>query len=113
LPEADPALAKSWWTAYRRHFLTRVAGVPGFREWPQGVERPADSDSGPIVDGVGAAASAFGIAAARAQGDAALALQLESSAELVLAAGVGGPAAQTVLAQAIRFQAHTQPRLVE
>lgn len=113
LPEADPALSATWWTAYREHFLVRVAGLPGFREWPSGVERKADIDSGPILLGVGAAASAFGIAAARAQGDAALAVQLESSADLVLSTGAGGVAASTVLAQAIRFQARTQPRLVE
>lgn len=113
LAEADPALSATWWKAYREHFLTRVAGLPGFREWPSGVERKADVDSGPILLGVGAAASAFGIAAARAQGDAALALQLESSADLVLSTGAGGAAASTVLAQAIRFQARTQPRRVE
>ena len=113
LAEADPALSATWWKAYREHFLVRVAGLPGFREWPNGVERTADVDSGPILLGVGAAASAFGIAAARAQGDAALALQLESSADFVLSTGAGGAAAKTVLAQAIRFQARTQPRLVE
>lgn len=113
LAEADPALSATWWKAYREHFLTRVAGLPGFREWPKGAERKADADSGPILFGVGAAASAFGIAAARAQGDAALAIQLESSADLVLSTGAGGAPARTVLAQSIRFQARTQPRLVE
>ncbi|MEW6432126.1 MAG: hypothetical protein AB1730_11525 [Myxococcota bacterium] len=113
LAEADPALSATWWKAYREHFLVRVAGLPGFREWPKGVERKGDVDSGPILLGVGAAASAFGIAAARAQGDAALAAQLESSADFVLATGAGGSAATTLLAQAIRFQARTQPRLVE
>lgn len=112
LAEVDPALSAAWWTAYRAGFLTRVAGLPGFREWPPGVERVADADSGPIRFGVGAAASAFGIAAARAQGDAALAVQLEAAADLAVAAGAGGGAAQTVLAQAIRYQARTQPRLV-
>jgi hypothetical protein len=112
LAEVDPALSAEWWLAYREGFLTRVAGVPGFREWPPGVEGVADADSGPILLGIGAAASAFGIAAARAQGDAALAVQLESAADLVLSTGAGGGAAKTVLAEAIRYQARTQPQLV-
>lgn len=112
LAEVDAPLSATWWAAYRQHFPTRVAGLPGFREWPQGVDRRADVDSGPILLGVGAAASAFGISAARAQGDAALAVQLESAADLVLATGAGGAASRTVLAEAIRFQARTQPRLV-
>lgn len=112
LAEVDAARSAEWWVAYREGFLTRVAGLPGFREWPRGVERKADADSGPILLGVGAAASAFGISAARAQGDVALAVQLESAADLVLSTGVGGAPAATVLAQAIRFQARTQPRLV-
>ena len=113
LAEVDPALSTEWWASYREHFLVRVAGLPGFREWPPGVERAGDADSGPIVLGVGAAASAFAIAAARAQGDAALAVELESAAGLVLSAGAGGAAGRTVLAEAIRYQARTQPRLVE
>ena len=43
----------------------------GFREWPVGVERAEDADSGPVVSGIGAAASAFGISAARAMGTSA------------------------------------------
>lgn len=112
LAEVDPALSAEWWVAYREGFLTRVAGVPGFREWPRGVEGASDADSGPILFGVGAAASAFGIAAARAQGDGALAVQLEGAADLVLSTGAGGAAAKTVLAEAIRYQGRTQPRLV-
>ncbi|MEW5737598.1 MAG: hypothetical protein AB1938_01665 [Myxococcota bacterium] len=112
LAEVDASRSAEWWAAYREHFLVRVAGLPGFREWPRGVERKADVDSGPILLGVGAAASAFGISAARAQGDAALAVELEAAADLVLSTGAGGAAASTVLAQSIRFQARTQPRLV-
>lgn len=107
--EFDPALAASWWEPYRAHFLVRTSGVVGFREWPRGVARPADVDSGPIILGIGTAASAFAIAAAKSQGDTLLAAQLEAGANLLLATGVGGAAAQSVLAEAIRFQGRWQP----
>lgn len=106
--EFDAALAASWWESYRAHFLVRMPGVMGFREWPRGVERPADIDSGPIILGIGTAASAFAIAAAKSQGDTLLASQLEAGANLLISTGVGGAAAQSVLAEAIRFQGQWQ-----
>jgi hypothetical protein len=109
LGEVDPALAATWWSAYRERFLTRVGPVVGFREWPPGVERRADVDSGPIVFGVGTAASAFAIAAAKSQGDVLLATQLEANQGAVLATGVGGALAQTLLAESIAFQGRWQP----
>lgn len=112
LAEADPALAARWWTAYREHFFVRVGPVVGFREWPRGVERRADVDSGPIVFGIGTAASAFALAAARSQGDTALAAQLEASANAALASGVGGEATRSQLATAIAFQGKWQPARV-
>lgn len=104
LAEVDPALAASWWAAYREHFLVRIGAVVGFREWPRGVERQGDVDSGPIVFGIGTAASAFAMAAAKAQGEGVLAGQLEASASAVMMTGVGGAMAEGVLAQAISFQ---------
>ncbi len=112
LAEVDPVQAHAWWTVYREQFLVRPGPFVGFREWPPGVERPADVDSGPILFGIGAAASAFGISAAKAQGDVLLAAQLEGSADLVLASGAGGGAAHSLLAEAIRLQARWQPALV-
>ena len=108
LAEVDPALSASWWRTYRERFLVRVGGVAGFREWPPGVERKGDVDSGPIVMGIGTAASALAIAAARAQGDDGLAAQLETSADAV--GMLAGPLVQAQLPQAIRFQARWQPR---
>lgn len=112
LAEVAPALSAAWWHHYQDHFLVRPGPFVGFREWPRGVERAGDSDSGPIIMGIGAAASAFGLAAARAQGDTLLATQLEASEDFVLATGAGGPAAHSTLAEAIRFEAHWQPRLI-
>lgn len=108
LAEADPALASAWWSVYRKTYLTRLGTLVGFREWPPGVERSGDADSGPIILGIGVAASALGIAAARAQGDEALAGQLEVSANAV--GLLAGPLVTMQLPQAIRFQARWQPR---
>jgi hypothetical protein len=112
LAEVDPALSETWWQRYKAHFLADFGGVVGFREWPQGVERPGDVDSGPIVFGIGTAASALAIAAARAQGDDGVALRLEASASFAQAMNAGHGADQLALAQAILFQARWQPRLV-
>ena len=91
--------------------------VTGFREWPKGVERAEDADSGPVVSGIGAAASAFGISAARAMGDERLAQRLESVADRVT--WLGGKvstsierAAASTLAAAIRASARQQRALV-
>lgn len=110
LAEADPTLAAEWWTLYREHFTVRVAGLVGFREWPPGVERKGDVDSGPIILGIGTAASAFAIAAAKSQGDELLAAQLEASAGAVMATGAGGKAAEGILPAAIQFQGRWQRR---
>ena len=117
LAEADPDLATTWWDAYRAAYLVDRGFVVGFREWPPGVDGKADDDSGPIVQGVGAAATAFGIAAARALDDDALAARLEATAAIVGAAAKTRPAlrrhAESALADAIRFQAAAQPVLVD
>jgi hypothetical protein len=107
--EVDAPLAKTFWAPYVEQYLARHGPLVGFREWPRGIERRADADSGPIVEGVGAAASAFGIAAARAMGEGLLAAQLQASADLVLAVGVGGSAAQGLLPASIRFVGRWQP----
>jgi hypothetical protein len=107
LAELDPALAARWWKAYREHFLVDRLLLVGFREWPPGKDRPADGDSGPIVQGVGAAATGLAIPAARVMGDGALAARLEATAETVAAAAAADRRlrahSHTVLADAIRW----------
>jgi type II secretory pathway pseudopilin PulG len=61
------------------------------------------------VRGIGAAASALAISAARAVGDAALAERLEASA--ALAQQALRTVASGTLAEAIRYQARWQPVL--
>jgi len=81
----------------------------GFREWPPGRDLPADADSGPIVTGVGAAATAFGLAAAREVGDALTAGRLATTARVLGSSSMLSrqlaAAADSTLAQAILFQA--------
>jgi hypothetical protein len=107
LQEVDATLAATWWRQFKVHYLVdRLAGV-GFREWPPGRERAADIDSGPIVAGVGAAATALAIAAARVMDDGLLATRLQATAFLVGQTTRVSPrlarAANTALASAILY----------
>lgn len=61
---AAPAAAQSQWDLTLEHLGTRQYGLLGIREWPVDRTFPGDNDSGPIVMGIGAAATGFGIGAA-------------------------------------------------
>jgi hypothetical protein len=100
LVEVDPQLASRWWRGFRDHYLVDNVAGAGFREWPVGRDRAPDIDSGPIVAGVGAAATALAIAAARVMRDEVLAARLQATAALV---GATTPAARTMLAAAILY----------
>ena len=63
-----PAAARTLWQRYKADYMVDL-GLLGFREWPPGVDRKADVDSGPIIWGIGAAATGFAIGASRALGD--------------------------------------------
>ncbi|MBL9040502.1 MAG: hypothetical protein JNM83_02815 [Myxococcales bacterium] len=117
LAEVDLPRARALWQRYVAGYLVDGVLVTGFREWPKGVERGEDADSGPVVSGIGAAASAFGISAARAMGDERLAQRLESVADRVT--WLGGKvstsierAAASTLAAAVRASARQQKPLV-
>ncbi|MEP7123648.1 MAG: hypothetical protein ABJE95_22160 [Byssovorax sp.] len=83
LPDLDPEYAAEQWAAYRRGFARCAGGLCLFREYPAGLARGPDSDSGPIVGGLGMSASAFGLAAARATGDMDSAESLRRTGELL------------------------------
>lgn len=105
LSEVDAPRTLAWWKTYRSgYFVSLPFGIAGFREWPKGVEGQVDSDSGPVVLGIGTAASALAISAAKANGDAGTARQLERSAETVMSLGVGGAVVHAAFAEAIRFE---------
>jgi hypothetical protein len=107
LNELDPTLAGQWWDRYKHAYLVDKVVLVGFREWPPGRERPADVDSGPIVQNVGSAATALAISAARATGDNILARRLEATASLVETAASADPKlareSSTALAAAILY----------
>lgn len=71
------------WARFTSAFVVREAGLVGVREFPVGTDGAGDVDSGPLVLGVSASASAVGLAAAREVGDTDLAQSLDREAELL------------------------------
>lgn len=73
-PQLWPEHAKQWYENFDKHFWHQSRAIASFREFPKDTvkgERSRwyiDVDSGPVIAGYGAAASAFGIGAARANG---------------------------------------------
>jgi len=70
-PEIWPARAKEWYDNFEKHFWQKRWTAVGFREFPKDSHEKdwhIDIDSGPVICGYGAAACAFGIGAARANG---------------------------------------------
>lgn len=65
-----PDLARTWYAGAEEYFWQTRHGLHGFREFPKGPggEWYWDVDSGPVMGGIGVAASAFGLAGARLQG---------------------------------------------
>jgi hypothetical protein len=81
LPRLNPRIAAEQWAAYKQSFFRCTAGVCLVREYPPGIERPGDVDSGPVVNGFGMSATAFALAAARANSDLETASSLERLGE--------------------------------
>lgn len=75
LPLIDPVGGAEQYAIYRRLFFTDRLGVPGVREYPRGAEGEGDIDSGPVLFGVGGAASVVAVGAMRANGDSCRALE--------------------------------------
>lgn len=71
------------WQRFKQLFLSRELGLVGVREHPIGSAGGGNVDSGPLVLGVSASASAVTLAAARAHGDESLAVDLDREAELL------------------------------
>ncbi len=70
-PKLWPDYSKQLYENFEKHFWQKRWTAVGFREYPKNhfnSEWYFDVDSGPVIAGFGAAASAFGIGAARANG---------------------------------------------
>lgn len=72
----DESRARMLYRQYTRHFWSDRIVIAGFREFPSGYRGGADVDSGPIVLGIGMAATGFGLNATRAAGDGLRELRL-------------------------------------
>lgn len=94
LAQLDRRLATDLYERYTRSFWIRRTLATGFAEWPDGRSDIADIDSGPVIMGLGTAATGLGIAATRAADDAVRWRTLES--ELLLVTGVLKTFAPTV-----------------
>lgn len=64
-----PEGAEAMYTNFRSQMFRRAAVGGGFREWPVGLERGRDADSGLIFWDIGMASSVYGLASARRFGD--------------------------------------------
>lgn len=79
----DGAVDTERWRRFTDQFVDRQLGLTGVREYPRGTAGSGDVDSGPLVLGVSASASAVTLAAARRVGDVDLAAALDREAELL------------------------------
>lgn len=79
--DIDTAVAKQQYNRFRKQFLTSLFGIPVFREYPKGMNGKGDIDAGPVVFGVGSAATIVGFGTAKCAGDASLAESMFQSFE--------------------------------
>ena len=82
-----PGLAREWYARYVDRFWQERLGLAGFREFagddPDSADWTIEVDAGPVVAGFGTAANAFGVGAARRQGDLDRAYPLSALALLL------------------------------
>jgi len=70
LPAIDRQLAETQFALFRRHFFTERFGLPAVREHPKGTYGAGDIDSGPLIMGIGPAATIVALGACKMNGDA-------------------------------------------
>lgn len=73
LSEIDPVFAKEQYKHYQTHFVGTTLGLPSVTEYPNGHYGDGDIDSGPVVFGVGFAATIVSIGTHAALGNIRLA----------------------------------------
>lgn len=69
IPHIDQTYARRLYKQYTRNYWLDRGILAGFAEWPNGIQHFADIDSGPIVNGIGLAATGLGLGATIAVGD--------------------------------------------
>ncbi|MGV9375883.1 hypothetical protein ACWDRB_08715 [Nonomuraea sp. NPDC003707] len=83
LVDVDPAFAAEQYARFRELYVATPLGLgPAVREYPEGVDGPADVDSGPLPLGVSLSATVVTLGAAQAHSDAPLASALAGYGEL-------------------------------
>ena len=88
LPDIDPDRSAADYARFRTAFDSTHFWAPGIREFPHGDSSPGDVDSGPLIAGLSASASAVALGAAATHGDTAAAAALTGLGEpLGLATG--------------------------
>lgn len=114
MPQFAPDEAHALYEVYREHYAVEVAGLGGFREYAPGIDAGMDADSGPILFGMGVAATGLGLGAARLHDDSETYQRI-----LQTAATVGAPSVlrderiyglAPMLGEAILFHASTARR---
>lgn len=69
LPQLGPDFARQQYALFKKDWFVPFLGCSGIYEWNGGHETPTNFYAGPVIFGLGAAASGIGIATTRANGD--------------------------------------------
>jgi len=105
-----PDKAAELWERYKEHFWVNLGPLGGFREWPKGIELSPDIDSGPIVMGIGGAATALGIRAAYHMNDWIIyvkLLRVDRSVDKIHShIKSDSPLGKNILTESFRFNLH-------
>lgn len=81
LPAIDSVFAKEQYALYEQYFATHRLGLTAISEYPKGTSGRGDIDSGPVIWGVGGAASIVGQRAAAVNGRPARYKELRNTFE--------------------------------
>jgi hypothetical protein len=81
LCDIDSVFAREQFGIYKSKFLTTRFGLPGLREFPDREWSEGDIDSGPVIFGIGGAASLVGARAMMIYGEQTTAIGLRNSIE--------------------------------
>lgn len=81
LIDIDATFARSQFALFKEKFVNYRFGLPGIREYPNGIKGNGDIDSGPVLLGIGGAASVVGIRTMATYGEWELYEGLRNSVE--------------------------------